>query len=652
MKLVYLWIEKYCGFEKCDINLGGKYKFSFNHETFELTVSENPNYINEKKFYSSNKNSCIDCISCISGENGAGKSNLLNIIKEYVACKTLKKHIENKLLAIWDDSLDCEEQNEYYYDYQDNTPQKPKDKKETTNDITIKLIDKSLAIKLKKLTSSQKNTYVVFYSNFIDESIPQEPITDGLDYENISSNAILSKIYNESLNKNNSNLDIISVYKAHEIQSKLLFFFSICQKTDNVDIDFKSDLNNIISFRKSIVLKPIELVFNKYQKQYKNFFSKSEFKNGFEVINEVNNWCKNKLNDLKTKIPTIYSKNSNPNILLYYKWLFAYNYWINLLNYLTKFCSQKTYALNFEYLTNLTKTVVAKPIDLLNKTIESFNISKLKTENKKSDKPFCLEDKIKSFENFLEEIKDEFVIIELLPQLFLQNGFQINIQQNNKLASKIITLYTDSLIPIAGNNFIEFGWSPNLSSGESSLVTLLSRLNIVLENQKENDNDILLLLDEADIGFHPQWQKNYINSLITYLNLFCNNLDKTKNIQVIVTTNNPISLSDILPYNTIFIKDRKIISDKLNNFAADILTLFSDSFFIQDGLIGKYANNKISEIIKYSKRLDKNKDLSEFNNMHNYYKNISENIGDNYIKHYLIALLERKKRYFDDNNTQ
>ena len=72
---------------------------------------------------------------------------------------------------------------------------------------------------------------------------------------------------------------------------------------------------------------------------------------------------------------------------------------------------------------------------------------------------------------------------------------------------------------------MSFSPSKNLSSGEKGLYDLFSVLNdlnyriennihtdysIFNKREKVTDN-LLILLDEADLGFHPEWKKKYVN---------------------------------------------------------------------------------------------------------------------------------------------
>lgn len=82
------------------------------------------------------------------------------------------------------------------------------------------------------------------------------------------------------------------------------------------------------------------------------------------------------------------------------------------------------------------------------------------------------------------------------------------------------------------------------------------------------------------------------------------------NIQIIFTSHSPFSLSDIPNYNITYLesvlnpdgsKICKVLEDKERpqySFAANIHTLMKHSFYLKNGLVGKFAVLKIEKVIK------------------------------------------------------
>lgn len=119
--------------------------------------------------------------------------------------------------------------------------------------------------------------------------------------------------------------------------------------------------------------------------------------------------------------------------------------------------------------------------------------------------------------------------------------------------------------------------------------------------EKNIYKDIVILLDEADIHLHPEWQRELLFNIITSIN----KIFFDKNIQIILTTHSPIVLSDIPPQNIIYInnkhREHEVFKDyQKSTFGANIYDLYNDSFFFDDGVImGDYAKNYIDNL--YSK---------------------------------------------------
>ena len=140
----------------------------------------------------------------------------------------------------------------------------------------------------------------------------------------------------------------------------------------------------------------------------------------------------------------------------------------------------------------------------------------------------------------------------------------------------------------------------------------------------------IILFDEIDIGFHPDWQKRVIQYIIDFLN----SGDDMKHYHLIFTTHSPFLLSDIPKENILFLNDEPSIKQ---TFGANIHTLLSDSFFMEDGLMGEFAKNKIEELVSYLKGKD-----SKIKNS-NEAQQLIDIIGESIIKNQLQIMLNNKK---------
>ena len=179
-----------------------------------------------------------------------------------------------------------------------------------------------------------------------------------------------------------------------------------------------------------------------------------------------------------------------------------------------------------------------------------------------------------------------------------------------------------------------------LSSGEQELLNLFSRLyHAVVTAPRKFDNlriPSLLLLDEAEIGFHPEWQRQYVNQLCKFIRLL--SVPAGHNFQIVLTSHSPIILSDIPKCCTNFLKEEQgyVVNnseEQSETFAENIFNLYRRSFFMEDGLIGKFASNKIEEL---KARIEQCHSCEEMNII----RADINIIGDAFIKRYLQNKLD------------
>ncbi len=124
---------------------------------------------------------------------------------------------------------------------------------------------------------------------------------------------------------------------------------------------------------------------------------------------------------------------------------------------------------------------------------------------------------------------------------------------------------------------------------------------------------------------------------------FLSNLFINHNIQLVYTSNSPYILSDLPKNHITFIEnkeDRINILEKDNSlketFAQNIHTLLSDSFFLESGLIGDFAKEKINKAIRLINKEEHTHDeIAQI-------KNIIKIIGEPVIKQKLNQLFEDK----------
>ena len=192
----------------------------------------------------------------------------------------------------------------------------------------------------------------------------------------------------------------------------------------------------------------------------------------------------------------------------------------------------------------------------------------------------------------------------------------------------------------------------SLSSGEFSILNFFSKLYFFLQNSpfiSLSKKNYILLLDEADLGLHPMWKKRFIDIILKSVPYFFEGLTPKPNLQIILTTHDPLTLSDIPKHNVIFLEKAeegkcRISSRVQKTFGANITDLLADSFFIQDGLIGDFAKSKINEVITW---INENRNKTKINEEKlAYYKKVIELIDERVIK---LKLSEMITELLPDN---
>ena len=222
-------------------------------------------------------------------------------------------------------------------------------------------------------------------------------------------------------------------------------------------------------------------------------------------------------------------------------------------------------------------------------------------------------------------------------------SFYLEIAQNRKELASLVNNAMKNHLFLVGKVFDmyysqDLSGTTILSSGEQQLLDLFSRLYdaIVLSPEKfaNVESKRLILLDEAEIGFHPEWQRKYINLVTSFLErLYA--INSSELFQVIISTHSPILLSDIPTCCITFLQRNEDgttqnVSESIKggSFAANVFEQYRESFFLENGIIGEFAEKKIRQVVD---NLKNNKELKNA-------ERVIRIIGDDRIKAYLWSL--------------
>ncbi|MED3447916.1 AAA family ATPase [Bacillus thuringiensis] len=188
---------------------------------------------------------------------------------------------------------------------------------------------------------------------------------------------------------------------------------------------------------------------------------------------------------------------------------------------------------------------------------------------------------------------------------------------------------------------IEFS---NLSSGELQFIKHFSNLfkALNIDNLNKRIENIIILLDEPDTNFHPEWSRRYIDNLIEILN--SNNLESEIQFQIIITTHSPFMISDI-PKQYITCIDvieengimNRVVSKADFGLMSNFYDLIKNNFFMEQP-IGEYASKFFNEIISDINKLNAQHSTEEFRKIE---KKI-DLIDDQIIKSKLLSYFNKK----------
>lgn len=225
----------------------------------------------------------------------------------------------------------------------------------------------------------------------------------------------------------------------------------------------------------------------------------------------------------------------------------------------------------------------------------------------------------------VSEIKGlvEILISDLPEDEEIENWAELNVDFDKTF--KILGMYEKFLLSFKEyftfdkKILLTIGPDKNLSSGEKGMYNLFASFfdyqfkkdnffeedYYMVGNERIKTNNYLILIDEGDMGFHPQWKKRFVKSLIEIFS----QIFPDKKLQIIFTTHDPLTLSDIPNKNIVFLDINKEtgFSHVLNKyeaflkrtFGANIHDLLADSFFLKNGFMGEFAEEYILDLINY-----------------------------------------------------
>ena len=618
---IYIRKHSYLVDNPLTLNFGGEYLYSFKEIGERLIISREKNEKFIPNFFNiSDRGSKIELLSAIVGENGVGKSSILDIIRSVFSKSEGFTYKEVVVL------VENEGETRILYS---NIPFKC-------------YLEGKLLEEIGKPNNNTSSYQSIYYSPHFD--LKYNSNYDELDYYDISLDEYIKQdlnnikqsdiqdIHNELSFKNTLRIiefitsdifqqkEILSVFEIPRYEyASLIFKEKKIRKKRNKEIDFR---NTPYKFRKIIedILRKIdddiEIVYNHLknignlnkivfmQDIFKNVVLKTILSVIIDILEERNTYLDKGI--LENKESLNIEESDVKSLFLF----FIRNAYIGRMRNYKIFKDD----LFEDFLNNIFNVIdsVSNKSDISDFPYNSVTI-KIKVEN------------IKNLIQLHREIVKNFM------------------RYPNMSIYKNINQYEFITIDPLGRS---------MSSGELSILNFFSKLYYFLVYKMPNlpnKQNYILLLDEADSGLHPMWKKRFIDIILKSAPYFFEGLTPKPNLQIILTTHDPLTLSDIPKHNVIFLEKAeegkcRISSEVQKTFGANITDLLADSFFIKDGLIGDFAKSKINEVITW---INENRNRTEINEKDlEHYQKVIELIDERVIK---LKLSEMITELLPDN---
>ncbi|MGE7918261.1 AAA family ATPase [Viridibacillus sp. NPDC093762] len=631
MKLEFLWFAKYKQLTDFQANLGSQFKYSFESENNVLKVDKDSNYI--EWYFSDIENTGID-ITAIVGENGVGKSTIIDFILDFIK----NDLFSTKYLIVFNDGSDR-------IIIQNITKEDQKVNVESQND---EIVIKKIGDRDEESNVVQKNKEVEFRFNVKDFKTQKHNMPKAIFFTNVfdvrymrgveklvSSDSFEDDRYVEDtffcndISTNNLLLESENVveFLNKEFEKQIYFIYDFINSFELLEIIKIPDYINVKLIESEMFL---DIDIDDFYEFVEVFFEGDVIKDFFGFIPKSN------LDEFQIEILE--------NLLKKYLYLIDLEIRQHFINfyeeipYVTYMYEETSFSMLEDAREILEITGEYREDDifsflpfLVEMYLHEYSSADLQSIKDLKIKLIKISDDIKCFAEKVSEIKFTYLNYDLELDTPSKNNAYISTSEDIK---ELIKNHED----VFGNNqLFNFAWT-QLSSGEHGLLSLFGRIYSTfkdLQIKDVNDNSYLLLIDEGDLYFHPQWQKDWLYYFIQFLKVTFK-----EKVQLILTTHSPLVLSDFPNSNVLFVggKDSINLEGSPRTLGANILELFANSFFLKDGLIGRYGKNQINmitrEIISSTPKYVANNKSR--------YEAFIDNIGEPLVRNKLIGIFKDK----------
>jgi hypothetical protein len=145
-----------------------------------------------------------------------------------------------------------------------------------------------------------------------------------------------------------------------------------------------------------------------------------------------------------------------------------------------------------------------------------------------------------------------------------------------------------------------------MSSGEKQMLYAMSYVLYHLKNIQSVNADnyrvpyhhINLVFDEAELYYHPDYQRRFVSMLIESLHWAKIDRRKIRSINILIATHSPFVLTDILTEHTLYLKEGKRQIVKEQTFGGNYYDMLRTSFFFDKTAIGDISAKAVRKWIK------------------------------------------------------
>ncbi len=559
MELLYVYIDRFNNINDQEFPFSKEFDIKFDSTSKKLEITRSSSYYDLKLFDAKFLN-----VTAIIGKNGSGKSSLLSFIK--LLFSNSLDHFHNYIVVLKESKTKL-----LVIDKLSKGEKKVIEKVELEDGTKIKIANWYNEVTDMVDLINHSNSFSVYENETIGQQFLDISFNRSLDQYSEKSNNLLLERYDSLLHEQSKKpleADVFQSIKQRMIKDTI-------PRDNFYHYDLQANLKFISEYRNKdwdFIPKGFMLSFSPY------FF-----------FNNISYFKRIGLSDVLGRLEYLLFKDRSDILNPERK---IENFKTKIIIYLFLY-----YTISKQYYGSIDNNLKPFIEETLN-TAEPENIpSQIKSflDNSKTGSSHDPLVKIQSFTLSIEEKFNSYKGFNVL------NWNTYAIWESDEVYESLNEIFE---IWMDKDFIFSFKWQ-DLSAGESALLTLFSKINFVKAYADYKDF-VWILIDEGDLYLHPEWQRTFFSDLHKYIPLFFK--DK-KGIQLFLTSHSPFIVSDLAKENIILLDKEKesglckvVTNDNLQTtFGANIHSLFKDSFFMESGLMGQFAKEKILNLIDFLK---------------------------------------------------